>query len=170
LSKRRVVHHSLYPPEFRSGSKAPIAGPARSSADIRSSPKPDADDPGIPSGRGRRAYCGFAGSPTATKGAHSRGSASASDFAPSIIASMDCRSALACESFGSRAFARNVPISSLAVASSLTLQWETISGATNRSAGRAPTQAQVLSAQLRRFKIGGRPSSNRASASRRLRD
>jgi hypothetical protein len=33
-------------------------------------------------------YCGFAGYPTTTNGAHSRGSASASDFAASVIASI----------------------------------------------------------------------------------
>ena len=70
---------------------------------------------------------GLAGSPTTTKGAHRRGSASTSDFAPSIIARIDCRNASAWDSFGSLAAARNVPIISLAVASSLTLQCETIS-------------------------------------------
>src|SRR5262249_15606527 len=69
----------------------------------------------------------FAGSPTTTKGAQNRGLAWASDGAASIIASIACRRASACESFGSRRLARNVAIISLAVASSVTLQCETIS-------------------------------------------
>jgi hypothetical protein len=97
-------------------SKAPIASRSRPSADIRSSPKPDADarpdagvwvwDPNEAFGAPRRGrfgqqkicgrclrtladgYCGFAGYPTTTNGAHSRGSASASDFAASVIASI----------------------------------------------------------------------------------
>jgi hypothetical protein len=76
---------------------------------------------------GRDHQRGLAGSPTTTKGAHRRGSASTSDFAPSIIARIDCRNASAWGSFGSRAAARNVPIINLAVASSLTLQCDTMS-------------------------------------------
>jgi hypothetical protein len=45
------------------------------------------------------AQFGFAGSPTTTKGAHRRGSASTSDLAASIIASMACCIASAWDSF-----------------------------------------------------------------------
>jgi hypothetical protein len=114
----------------RHRSKAPIASLARPSADIRSSPKPDADDPGIPSVRGRRAYCGFAGSPATTREPVARDQPRRQILrhrsSPAWIAAAPRH----VRGFGSRALARNVPIISLAVASSLTLQCETISGAT----------------------------------------
>src|SRR5580693_7334351 len=73
----------------------------------------------------RRLAYGLAGSPTTTNGAQYLGSACSGCW--SIIASMDLRSASACESFGSAASAAKVPVIKVTALSELTSQFETIS-------------------------------------------